>query len=94
MLSKTLNLPIPIAKSSLIKVTLICESDRMIAHLAKCVVDGSQDFILNDKSCNEGDPTVVNQSPCHAAWNINDTTDDGCVTFHTRLDECGTSVRF
>lgn len=75
------------------KVTLICESDRMIAHLAKCVVDGSQDFILNDKSCNEGDPTVVNQSPCHAAWNINDTTDDGCVTFHTRLDECGTSVQ-
>jgi hypothetical protein len=83
------------------KVQLSCESDRMVAYLARCVVRDNNNFMLgNDNDCNEfggegGDttPVVTNPDPpidnCPAG--IVDLS-EGCVEFEVRLDECSTRV--
>jgi len=83
------------------KVQLSCESDRMVAHLAACVVRGNSNFMLgNDNNCNElhdevmdmANPIVSQTAACQASSNITDPLSEGCITFDVKLDECSTKV--
>ena len=78
------------------KVQLSCESDRMVAYLAVCVVRDNNNFMLgNDNSCNEnGGPegTAIVSNPATACPAEIDDMTEGCVSFDVRLDECSTQV--
>lgn len=83
------------------KVQLSCQSDRMVAHLARCVVRDNNNFMLgNDNNCNEAHDEVMDMSnpivgqtgACLPSTNITDPLSEGCVSFEVRLDECSTRV--
>lgn len=91
---------------------LICHSDRMEAHLAKCVVRGMSQFRLGNSDCTEDTtveglaanmlefddhftrPAITSHGACRPSVDGTNTagTDEGCLRFITKLDECSMQV--
>ena len=77
------------------KVLLKCEPDRMVAYIAKCIVEDldegvtTGDYHLSDSQCNPVTGYVNATEPCPAEI---DSMTTGCMSFNTRLDECSTGV--
>jgi len=77
------------------KVLLKCEPDRMVAYVAKCIVEDedegvtSGDYHLSDSDCNPSTGFVNATESCPTEIDSNGT---GCMSFNTRLDECSTGV--